>query len=65
MPEAVEITDDAYEPGGNTVPKPYKVRFLARSPERARVIMEEWETAKRDGYWLGGKKVSAEGVVVA
>ena len=62
--ETLDVSDDAYEDGANTLPKPYKVRFVPRSPEREKVLQAEWKRAETDGYWLGDVKIDAEGVVV-
>lgn len=59
----LDTSDDAFEPGGNTVPKPYRVRWKVRSEEVKRTIQREAAEAKRDGYVLRGVKVSEEGVV--
>ena len=45
--EAVDISDDAYEPGVNTIPKPYRMRFLPLTPERAEKIRDEWREVSR------------------
>jgi hypothetical protein len=62
--EAVDVGDEAYEDGVNTLPKPFRVRFVPRSEERERVVREEWERARVEGYWMGGKKVEEGGMVV-
>ena len=58
----VDLTDEAFETGGNTVPKPYRVRWRVRSDEVQKTIEREVAEAKRDGYVLRGVKVSNEGV---
>ncbi|PNS13790.1 3-hydroxyphenylacetate 6-hydroxylase [Sphaceloma murrayae] len=62
--EKVDVSDEAYELGVNTLPKPYRMRFVPRSKEREEVIRAEWERAKREGFWLGDRKVEVQGVVV-
>lgn len=62
--ELVDVSDDAYEEGTNTLPKLYKVRFLPYNSIREQVVRNEWETAKRDGYFLGDVKVTDAGMVV-
>jgi cytochrome P450 len=58
----VDVSDEAFETGGNTVPKPYKIRWRVRSEEVRGTIEREVVEAKRDGYVLRGVKVSSEGV---
>jgi hypothetical protein len=36
-------------PGGFTVPKPFAAKISARSPERAKIIREQWEVAQKTG----------------
>lgn len=62
--EAVDVSDEAYEEGANTVPKPYRVRFISRNKEREGLVKREWEEAETEGFWLGKVKVEARGVVV-
>ena len=61
--EPVDVSDSAYEDGVNTLPKPYKIRFLVRNTQREKVLREEWSNALRDGYYLGNVKVEAQGMV--
>ena len=61
--ETLDVSDNAYEDGTNTVPKPFKVRFIPRSAERTKALQDEWAQAKLDGYWLGNVKIDNEGVV--
>lgn len=63
--QVVDTGDTAYEDGGNTIPKPFRVRFLVRDAGRERIVREEWRRAVTDGYYLGKAKVDAAGVVVA
>ena len=60
----MDLSDEAWEEGVITVPKPYSVRFIARSPQREKVVREEWETAKKEGYWLGNVKVDVNGMLI-
>jgi cytochrome P450 len=58
----VDLSDEAFESGGNTVPKPYRVRWKVRGQDVQKTIEREVEEAMRDGYVLRGVKVSNEGV---
>ncbi|ORY05703.1 putative O-methylsterigmatocystin oxidoreductase [Clohesyomyces aquaticus] len=58
----VDLSDEAFEAGGNTVPKPFRARYVVRSEEVRRTILREAEEARRDGYVLRGEKVTEEGV---
>lgn len=60
----VNTGDDAFMPGGNTVPKEYSARWRLRNEEVRKTIASEWEDAKRDGYVLRGVKVTEEGIEV-
>ncbi|KAH6971061.1 cytochrome P450 [Ilyonectria sp. MPI-CAGE-AT-0026] len=64
-PLAMDLSDAAYEDGVNTVPKPFKARFLPRSEARMEVLRAEWVQAQKDGFFLGSAKVNTGGVVVA
>lgn len=59
----MDTSDDAYELGANTLPKPFKVRFVARSFKREEVVREEWAKAKKEGFSLGDVKVTVDGMV--
>lgn len=63
-PLPVDLSDDAYEPGMNTLPKEFPARFVSRNETRARVLRHEWSKAQEEGFWLGDRKVDTEGVVV-
>ncbi|KPI39709.1 Fumitremorgin C synthase [Cyphellophora attinorum] len=39
--EALDVSDDAYEPGSNTLPKPYRVRFVPRNSARNAVLLSQ------------------------
>ncbi|KAF2109514.1 cytochrome P450 [Lophiotrema nucula] len=58
----VDLSDNAFETGGNTVPKPYRARFRVRNEEVRNKIGREAVEAKREGYALRGGKVTEEGV---
>ncbi|ETS80074.1 hypothetical protein PFICI_07603 [Pestalotiopsis fici W106-1] len=62
--EFVDVSDDAYEDGANTLPKPFRARFVPVNAQRAITLMETWDQAKRDGFMLGNVKVDEKGVVV-
>lgn len=64
-PLAMDLSDAAYEDGVNTVPKPFKARFVPRSEARMEVLRAEWAQAQKDGFYLGSAKVNTGGVVVA
>ncbi|KAF0319369.1 hypothetical protein GQ607_013337 [Colletotrichum asianum] len=53
----VDLSDDAYEPGVNTLPKPFKARFVPRNTRRAEVLKAEWAQAQKEGFYLGHVKV--------
>lgn len=48
----VDLSDEAFESGGNTVPKPYKVRWKVRGMEISNTV--EREVNESDGYALRG-----------
>ncbi|PSN62984.1 cytochrome P450 76C3 [Corynespora cassiicola Philippines] len=60
----VDLSDEAFARGANTVPKEYEVRFVSRGVETERTVKREAEEARRDGYVLRGVKVTGEGVEV-
>ncbi|KAJ5682289.1 hypothetical protein N7462_005454 [Penicillium macrosclerotiorum] len=45
-PEKVDLSDDAYEPGSITVPKPFFAQFIPRSAAIERVLEMEWHNAE-------------------
>jgi cytochrome P450 len=47
-----DLTDDAYEPGANTLPKPFPTNFIPRSKGIESKIRSEWEDALETGYTL-------------
>ncbi|KAH7350668.1 putative O-methylsterigmatocystin oxidoreductase [Rhexocercosporidium sp. MPI-PUGE-AT-0058] len=63
--QVMDTSDDAYELGSNTLPKPFKARFIPRDRQRQEVIRDEWQKAKVDGFFLGSTKVNTDGMVVA
>lgn len=44
--EAMDVSDQAYEPGVNTLPKPFRVRFIPRNKNREETLVEEWKRAE-------------------
>jgi cytochrome P450 len=62
--EEMDTSDEAFEIGANTVPKPYRVRWIVRGEEVKRAVMREATEARRDGYVLRGGRVSEEGVEI-
>jgi hypothetical protein len=49
---------EGYELGLSlTCPKPFKARFIPRSEEKKRLILEEWKQAQMEGYVILGDKV--------
>ena len=58
----VDLGDEAFEDGANTVPRPYRVRWVVRNEEVRRTMEGEVEMAKKEGYVLRGVKVGEEGV---
>ncbi|KAF2682335.1 cytochrome P450 76C3 [Lentithecium fluviatile CBS 122367] len=59
---AVDLSDDAFEAGSNTIAKPFKVRWVPRSKQVEDAIAKEVAEARRDGYMLRGVKVGVEGI---
>lgn len=62
--ERMDLSDDAYEPGANTIPKPFRARFVPRSKKIENVIKEEWQRAQKDGYTLRDVQVDTAGMIV-
>lgn len=60
----VDVSDDAYDESANTLPKPYKLRFVPRSAAVEQLIRSEWPKAQKEGYWLRDVKVNQDGMVV-
>ena len=63
--EPVDISDEAFLDGSIRIPKPYRIRIIPRNPERLALVKSEWDTAKREGYVMRGKKVTESGGIVA
>ncbi|GAB7349163.1 hypothetical protein MBLNU459_g8100t1 [Dothideomycetes sp. NU459] len=61
--EPVDVSDKAYDDGSNTLPKPFKARFIARNKDREQTLEREWQSALEEGYHLGNVKVDATGMV--
>ena len=61
--ESVDVSDEAYAPGMNTLPNPYKIRFIPRSPQVERTLRAEWEKARVEGFLLGNVRVNTAGMV--
>ncbi|KAF1996676.1 cytochrome P450 [Amniculicola lignicola CBS 123094] len=55
----VDVSDGAFEAGGNTVPKAYRVRWVVRGEQRKELVEREAEVARKEGYVLRGEKVDA------
>jgi cytochrome P450 len=62
--EEMDTSDEAFELGANTVPKPYRARWVVRGEEMRRTVEREAAEARRDGYVLRGVMVSEEGVEI-
>ncbi|KAH7093668.1 putative O-methylsterigmatocystin oxidoreductase [Paraphoma chrysanthemicola] len=61
--EEVDVSDAAYDEGVNTLPKPYKIRFVPRNEKRVQTLQKAWTNAQRDGFHLGSVKVNVDGMV--
>ena len=59
---SVDLSDDAYEPGANTIPKKFPVRFIPRTEKIGQTVKAEWKQAERDGYVLRDVKIDKAGV---
>lgn len=62
QPLPVNVSDDAYEPGANTLPKPFSLEFHPRNKRVEQVLKDEWATAQREGFTLRDVKVDADGM---
>ncbi|KAF7535030.1 hypothetical protein G7054_g5716 [Neopestalotiopsis clavispora] len=62
--EFVDVSDDAYEDGANTLPRPFRARFVPVNDQRASTLADAWDKAKSAGFMLGNVKVDEKGVVV-
>ncbi|KAJ4366496.1 hypothetical protein N0V83_008132 [Neocucurbitaria cava] len=61
--QELDVSDEAYEEGANTLPKPYEIRFVPINQERVKILQKAWAEAQRDGFHLGNVQVDIEGVV--
>ncbi|KAH8807459.1 putative O-methylsterigmatocystin oxidoreductase [Xylogone sp. PMI_703] len=59
----IDLSDDAYLDAGFTIPKPFLARFIPKSEDRLRIVKEEWEKAKTEGYELRGIPVNIDGMI--
>lgn len=62
--DLIDVSDDSYQDGADTVLKPYKIRFRPRNDTVRKVLEKEWKEAERDGFYLGDVKVDKAGMVV-
>lgn len=62
--ETVVITEDLYESGTTTLPKPFRCRLVPRNNTVVRTLKAEWEQARKEGFDLGDKHVDERGIVV-
>lgn len=61
--QPVDTSDEAYELGSNTLPRPFKARFIPRDAQREQVTRDEWAQARADGFYLGRVKVGVHGMI--
>lgn len=61
--EACAITDDSYEPGTTTLPKPFRCRLVPRNETVVDTFTREWAEARVAGFDLGNKHVDERGIV--
>lgn len=61
--QLMDTSDEAYESGANTLPRPFKVRFIPRDAQREQVTRDEWAQAERVGFSLGDVQVNVAGMV--
>lgn len=61
--QEMDLSDEAYEPGANTLPKQFKARFISRNSQVEKVVRDEWSLAKKEGFCLGAIKVDVNGVI--
>lgn len=59
----MDLSDDAFLDEGFTIPKPFGAKFIPRSEDRLRVIKDQWERARAEGYELRGVPVDVNGIV--
>lgn len=65
VPIVMDTSDDAYDPGANTLPKPFKALFITRDPQKEQITRDEWKQAERIGFYLGGTRVDVNGMIAA
>lgn len=58
------VTDDFYEPGTTTLPKPFRCRIIPRNETVVATFKREWEEAWANGFDLGDKHVDGRGIVI-
>lgn len=58
----VDVSDHAYEPGVNTLPKPFLLNFTPRNERVKEVIMQEWARAEQEGFILRDVQVDTVGM---
>jgi hypothetical protein len=52
----IKADTEGYEPGLSlTSPKPFKARFIPRSEEKRKQILDEWTLARKEGYSILGQ----------
>jgi len=61
----VDTSDSAYEAGGNTLPSPFKARFIPRNARVEQQLRSDWSTALKEGYTMRNVRVDASGMVVS
>jgi cytochrome P450 len=61
--EPFEVTDDMYESGTTTLPKPFKCRLIPRNETVLATLRAEWAQARKEGFDLGNKHVDEYGIV--
>ena len=59
-----DISDDAYEPGTTTLPKPFRCRLVPWNDTVVEVLKREWSEARVQGFELGNRRVDERGIVV-
>jgi hypothetical protein len=56
----VDLSDDAFEPGANTIPKPLRVKQVGKGDEMRRTVEREAMDASSNGYVLSGVKAGQD-----
>ncbi|KAK5459729.1 hypothetical protein LTS15_003858 [Exophiala xenobiotica] len=62
--DKIVITEDHYESGTTTLPKPFRCRLIPRNDQIVETVKAEWEQARKEGFDLGDKHVDERGIVV-